>query len=104
MDPIEQGRYVFWIMMGMIVGIPIYLAPTFIAVSRKVDAALGVFLLNLLLGWSILGWVGSLVWAVVAKTKMQKIEELEAQARLIEARMMATRMMALYDKPEKTKE
>lgn len=40
-----------------------YFAPTIIAVVRK-RQPLAVGMLNLFLGWTVLGWVGALVWAV----------------------------------------
>ena len=42
----------------------IYFLPSFIAFSRQHKNKIAIFLLNLLLGWTILGWVGSLVWSV----------------------------------------
>lgn len=42
----------------------IYLIPTTIAHRRRHRNATGIFLLNLLLGWTLLGWVGALVWSV----------------------------------------
>lgn len=47
-----------------IVIITIYLIPSVIACIRKAKRALGIFILNLFLGWTLLGWVGALVWAV----------------------------------------
>lgn len=44
---------------------PIYFVPTIIALANKRGQSLGIFLLNLLLGWTLLGWVGALVWACV---------------------------------------
>jgi hypothetical protein len=46
----------------------IYFLPTIIAAARHHHNALAIFLLNLLLGWTVLGWVGSLVWSVTAVT------------------------------------
>ena len=43
----------------------IYFLPTLIAFLRQHKNKLAIFLLNLLLGWTILGWVVSLVWAVM---------------------------------------
>ncbi len=43
----------------------LYFLPTLIAVLRQHKNTLAVFLLNLLLGWTVLGWIGSLVWSVV---------------------------------------
>ena len=42
----------------------VYFLPTLIAFLIQHKNKLAIFLLNLLLGWTILGWVGSLVWSV----------------------------------------
>ncbi len=44
-----------------------YFLPTLIAFLRQHKNKLAIFLLNLLLGWTVLGWVVSLVWSVRAK-------------------------------------
>ena len=41
-----------------------YFLPALIAFLRQHKNKLAIFLLNLLLGWTILGWVGSLIWSV----------------------------------------
>jgi len=43
----------------------VYFLPTLIAFLRQHKNKLAIFLLNLLLGWTVLGWVISLVWSVV---------------------------------------
>ena len=43
----------------------VYFLPSFIAFSRDHKNKVAIFLLNLLLGWTVLGWVGSLVWSVI---------------------------------------
>ena len=43
----------------------LYFMPTFIAFLRQHKNKLVIFLLNLLLGWTVLGWVVSLVWSVM---------------------------------------
>jgi hypothetical protein len=42
--------------------VALYFLPTFIG-FRKANAG-AIFALNLLLGWTLLGWVGALVWAL----------------------------------------
>jgi len=42
-----------------------YFLPTLIAFIRQHKNKLAIFLLNLLLGWTVLGWVISLVWSVM---------------------------------------
>lgn len=44
----------------------IYLLPTILAGVRSNPQTLAIFVLNLLLGWTVLGWVGALVWACVS--------------------------------------
>ena len=41
-----------------------YLLPAVIAFRRNHHQRMAIFALNLLLGWSVIGWVGSLVWAL----------------------------------------
>ncbi len=48
-----------------LIGLAIYFIPTIIALSRNHRNRLGIFLLNLLAGWTFLGWVGALVWSVI---------------------------------------
>jgi len=43
-----------------------YFLPTIIAVLRRKSSAVGVFFLNLFLGWTFIGWVGALIWALSA--------------------------------------
>ena len=42
----------------------IYFLPSLIALLRQHKNKLAIFLLNLFLGWTIIGWVSSLVWSV----------------------------------------
>jgi hypothetical protein len=41
----------------------VYLLPTFIAGWRRNSRTTAIFVLNIFLGWTFLGWVVSLVWA-----------------------------------------
>jgi ABC-type transport system involved in cytochrome c biogenesis permease component len=41
----------------------IYLLPTLVAMFREHRNALAIFVMNLCLGWTFIGWVGALVWA-----------------------------------------
>ncbi len=41
-----------------------YFLPTIVAVGRKHHNAVAVALLNIFLGWTFVGWIISLVWAV----------------------------------------
>lgn len=41
----------------------VYFIPTFVARRKRHYNQHAIFLVNLLLGWTFLGWVGALVWA-----------------------------------------
>lgn len=45
----------------------LYFIPTMVAVNHKQFAA--IFMLNLLLGWTFIGWVGALIWALTKTGK-----------------------------------
>ena len=47
----------------------VYFIPAIVAGTRDHPQGLAIFMLNLLLGWSGLGWVASLVWACTAVLK-----------------------------------
>jgi hypothetical protein len=47
----------------------IYLIPTIIAFSRHHRNSAAIFALNLLLGWTFLGWVAAFVWSLTTDTK-----------------------------------
>ena len=44
----------------------VYLLPTAIASGRSHPNSVSIFLLNLFLGWTLLGWIAALVWAATS--------------------------------------
>jgi hypothetical protein len=44
-------------------GFLIYFLPTIVALVRHKRNTLSIFLLNLFLGWTLVGWIIALVWA-----------------------------------------
>lgn len=42
----------------------LYFLPTIIAAARSKTNLVGILLVNFLLGWSVIGWIVALVWAV----------------------------------------
>lgn len=57
--------------IAWILWIGIYFYPTIEASIRDSEHLLPIGMLNLFLGWTLVGWVAALVWAVVAKEKRQ---------------------------------
>jgi hypothetical protein len=43
-----------------------YFLPTIIAVLRRKNSAIGIFFLNLFLGWTFIGWIGALIWSLMS--------------------------------------
>jgi len=54
---------VFLLLVLFAVGLALYFLPALIAASRHHPNATAIFVLNLLLGWTFVGWVVSLVWS-----------------------------------------
>lgn len=48
-----------------------YFLPSIVALARSKRDLLAIFLLNLFLGWTVIGWVVALVWA--AKTDVPMV-------------------------------
>ena len=44
-------------------GFVLYFLPTIVAVLREKHDKVAIFMVNFLLGWSLIGWVVALVWA-----------------------------------------
>jgi len=49
--------------------LPLYFLPTIVANARKNTNSQVIFVLNLLLGWTILGWIGAMIWAFSSTAK-----------------------------------
>jgi hypothetical protein len=47
-------------------GFLMYFMPAIIALARNKRDTLSIFLLNLFLGWSVIGWIIALAWALKA--------------------------------------
>jgi hypothetical protein len=52
-------------LMWIAVILVLYLLPAIVAVSRKHRQKIAILVLNVLLGWTFVGWVAALVWALV---------------------------------------
>ena len=57
-----------WLMIRIalaVVGLALYFVPSLIAVNRNKRNKNAIFALNLLLGWTFVGWVVALVWSLM---------------------------------------
>lgn len=58
-------------MSGLLILIPLavvclYFLPTVIAFARGHHNAIPIAAVNLLLGWTVLGWIGSFIWSLTS--------------------------------------
>lgn len=49
--------------VAVIASIAIYFMPSFLAGAREHHNGIAIFMLNLLLGWTVIGWAIAMVWA-----------------------------------------
>jgi hypothetical protein len=52
-------------LLAIILIFAFYFLPTLVAFLKQHKNKLAIFLLNLLLGWTVLGWVVTFVWSVM---------------------------------------
>jgi hypothetical protein len=57
----------------MIVMLALYFLPAIIAAARHHPQSVVIFVLNLLVGWTFLGWVAAIVWACIRITPRDPI-------------------------------
>lgn len=57
---LKDAAYITFLILGMVSA---YLLPTYVAIV-KASLSPKLFAVNLLLGWTVIGWLLALVWAV----------------------------------------
>lgn len=68
-------EFVFILFVLAIVGfgvIGVYLLPSLIAFSRGHNNLVPIFLFNLVLGWTMIGWVLALVWSLTDNVRFAR--------------------------------
>ena len=74
------GEYSKWAMIFLLaIVVIVYFIPTWIADSRKHQNVNAIFATNLLLGWTILGWVAAFIWSLT-KGSSKSSEDTESQS------------------------
>lgn len=58
---------VFSALIVLLILVASYFLPTIVASARGHKNTLAIFLLNLFLGWTLIGWLGALIWSVLAQ-------------------------------------
>jgi heme/copper-type cytochrome/quinol oxidase subunit 2 len=74
------------ILLLLVIGLACYFLPTIIAMSRgKANGTGGVFFVSLALGWTVIGWFVSFIWACSGQTNSQVRREEERHRELMSA-------------------
>ena len=63
----------------LIVGLAVYFAPALTAQARRHRERGAIAVLNLFLGWTVLGWVGALVWSFTSHVETDSAEVAERE-------------------------
>lgn len=56
-------------MLTLTILIIVYFVPAIVAMARKHNNANAIFMMDLFLGWTLIGWVFALVWAMTNEAK-----------------------------------
>jgi ABC-type sugar transport system permease subunit len=59
--------------IASVIGLVLYIVPILVAKKRNCKAFSGIVIVNIFLGWSLLGWVAALVWAAVGEPKPESL-------------------------------
>ena len=59
-----------------------YMLPSFVASKRRHRQVKAILVVNILLGWSFLGWVASLAWALTADVEDDEIRITKGKRRI----------------------
>jgi hypothetical protein len=59
--------------MEVLIAALCYFIPSIIALARSHHNGFAIFLTNLLLGWTLIGWIVALIWACTASERRVRV-------------------------------
>ena len=62
----SRSGFVALLMVAFIVAMAIYALPALLAWSMGSPYRMAITLVDLLLGWTIIGWIAALIWAILS--------------------------------------
>ena len=60
------------VVMLMLIAI-IYMLPTLVAYARDIPQRRMITVLNIIFGWTLIGWVVTFIWALSAETEVEEL-------------------------------
>lgn len=76
----DQAGGVLGVVLIFAISIALYFLPVIVAQSRRHKNLDAIVVLDVILGWTILGWVIALVWSFTSNTKTAAIKSSASQA------------------------
>ena len=73
-DEISEIYFWYFVLIIAIAAMVVYVAPSIIALKRKIRNKEILVVLNLILGWTLAGWVGCLIYSLVEKNNDTTLE------------------------------
>jgi hypothetical protein len=107
-DEISEIYFWYFVLIIAIAAMVVYVAPSIIALKRKIRNKEILVVLNLILGWTLAGWVGCLIYSLVEKnndttlennkyTKIIRLQELKDRGALTEEEFANEKAKLLED-------
>jgi len=62
--PFRIGPWEIALMLFILPSLAVYFVPTIVAIVRHARNVLGIVLLNIFGGWTLVGWIIALVWSI----------------------------------------
>src|ERR687891_492371 len=84
----------FFVIVIVLLAISFYFLPSMIASIRHSEHGAGIFWVNFLFGWTVLGWIAALIWAVT-----EKVEDRAITVSRLPAEQQATRVLHEAEAP-----
>jgi len=70
-----EAVLVLLVAAAVLIALPIYFLPSMVALFRGAEHGCAVFAINLLAGWTMIGWVAAMVLAFLSPNPAQRREE-----------------------------
>lgn len=97
---VVDSTFILTITVILVASLAVYFLPTIISQKRHHRESVPIFFLNLLLGWSFVGWVAAFVWSLTSNVKPPvSLEERASRRRATEQELADSRarLAALTD-------
>ena len=75
----QDDKHMVWAITAFLVTVLLYFMPTLNARSRAHPSLPSIFLVNLLLGWTLIGWLVAIMWSTSGPDSSRRVREITQQ-------------------------